>query len=280
MRFQAVRASALIVTLLGAAAAIWGWGTSNGLEAEYPGRAAAFVAGLIAAAFGSVIWRSAASTRRKVERLRDGFGLEGRWVIRPEAVAEFLRFERQRGVANEWRPSRGERRSGVQVLWGGETLVVGGVCWRIAPGQYPEIDSVGLEPGPPPTASIRFRQLWSQRPSSTARLVTTMREFRFPCTDIASGQAMVRRFAGNLAGRAAVDSRKAGRHFRALMVLAGLFAASGLIGLGFALHDGMAGLRRPDQARAILIAMTVMGAMGTPAVVAIAVLARRLGSGR
>lgn len=280
MRFQVVHASALLATLAGVAAAVWGWVTSNGLEAEYPGRAAAFVAGLIAAAFGSVVWRSAASTRRKVARLRDGAEPGGRWFIRPEAVAEFLEYERLRGVANEWRPSRGERRRGVDVLWGGETLVVGGTYWRIAPGQYPQIEAVGLDPGTPLTVVIQYRQLWFVRPSSRTRAIATVREFRFPVIDIASARAMVSLFERKLAGRAGVDPGEAGRFYWSALGLAGLFAAAGLAGLGFAFQDGMAGVRRSDGERAILIAMVVMGAMGTPAALAMAFLARRLRRGR
>lgn len=280
MRFQAIYASALLVTLAGLAASAWGWVTSNGLDGDYPGRAAAFVAGLVAAGFGSVVWRSAASVGRKVRRLREGRGLGGRWFIGPQAVAGLLDGERQGRAVNEWRPSRGERRRGVEVLWGGETLVVGGTYWRIAPGQYPEIEAVGLDPGPPPTVAVRHRQLWISRPSSTARSVPTVREFRFPATDIASARAMVSLFAGNLAGRARGDPRKAVWFFRGALVLAGLFAAAGLAGLGFAVQDGMAGVTRPDGERALLIGMTVIGAMGTPAALAIALLARSLGRAR
>lgn len=276
MRFQAVHRSALFVTLAGVAAALWGWVTSNGLEPEYPGRAAAFVGGLVAAGFGSVVWRSAASTRRKVARLRDGTEPGGRWFIRPEAVAEFLEYERQRGVANEWRPSWGERRRGALVLWGGETLAVGGTYWRIAPGQYPAIEAVGLDPGPPLTVAVRYRQLWFVTPSSRMRSIPTIREFRFPVIDIASARAMVSQFERNLAGTARVDPRRAGRFLWGALILAGLFAAAGLAGLGFAVQDGMAGVRRPDGERAILIAMVVLGALGTPAALAIALLARRL----
>lgn len=279
MRFQAIHDNALLVTLAGMAAAVWAWVTSNGLEAEYPGRATAFVVGLIAAVFGSIVWRSAASIGRKAAELRDGRGLGGRWFIRPEAVAEFLIYERQRGVANEWRPSRGERRRGVDVLWGGETLVVGGTYWRIAPGQYPAIEAVGLDPGPPLTVAVRFHQLWFVTPSSRLRSIPTVREFRFPVIDIASAQAMVRLFGRNLAGSARVDPRKAGWFFWSALVLVVLFATAGLVGLGFAVQDNLAGIRRPDGERAILIAMVVVGAMGTPAALAIAFLARRLGRG-
>ncbi|MGA9581043.1 MAG: hypothetical protein WBR13_03615 [Allosphingosinicella sp.] len=273
MRFQAIHGSALFVTLAGVAAAVWGWVSSNGLEAE---RAVAFVIGLVAAVFGSIVWRSAASVRRQVAELRDGRGLGGRWFIRPEAVAEFLDYERQRGVANEWRPSWGERRRGVDVLWGGDNLVVGGTYWRIAPGQYPEIEAVGLDPGPPLTVAVRYRQLWFVTPSSRARSIPTVREFRFPVIDIASARAMVSLFALNLAREAGVDPRKAGRFFRGALILAVLFAAAGLVGLGFAVQDNMAGIRRPDGERAMLIAMVVVAAMGTPAALAIAFLARRL----
>lgn len=280
MRFQAIHSGAMLVTLAGLAAAVWGWASSNGLDGDYPGRAAAFVGGLIAAGFGAVVWGSAASVRRKAALLREGRGLGGRWFVSPEALAGFLESERRRGVANEWRPSRGERRRGVEVLWGGESLLVGGTWWRIAPGQYPAIEAVGIDPGPPAAVTLRYRQLWFSRPSSVPRTVRTVREFRFPATGAASARAMASRFGRNLAGTARIDPRRAGRFFRSALILAGLFAAAGLAGLAVAVQDGMAGTARADGERALLIAMTVLGAMGTPAALAIALLARSLGRGR
>lgn len=274
MRAGAIYWGALLVTLAGGAAMVWGWIASNGVESRYAGQIAAFVFGILAFGFGMVVWRSAAATRRTMARLRAGQGVQGRWFIGPTAIGEFMAYERRRRVTNEWRPSRSERQRGAEVLWGGEDLVVGGTYWRITPLHYPTITGVVFDRGPPLTAVVRYRQQWANPMRSVPRFTASDREFRFPVTDLASAEAMGIHFVRVLRAAPGIDPRKGKWWHRGALVLAAIFVAMGLVALAFAIHDNLAGIRRPRGESAVLIGMLVLAVMGTPAALFIAHLAR------
>ena len=276
MRFRQVYWSALFVTVAGLAAIAGGWIESDGLQPDRAGAGTAFIAGIIAAIFGSIAWRSAAKIGRNVARLRAENGLQGRWFIRPEGVAEFLDYEKSRSVLNEWRPSRNERRHGVEVVWGGEHLVVGGTYWRIAAIAYPAIQAVGFDPGPPLTVVVRYRQKWFNPLSSLPKSIDTERDFRFPVTDLAAARTMVAHFGRVLSAPPSVDGRRSRRWLFGAYVMAGLFLVVGLAGLWFTLQGNAQGIRRSESEMALLISMMVLGVMGTPAALVMALLARSL----
>lgn len=276
MRYRANLIGLSGASALAACAAAWGWFDAGGIDPYQPGHATAVIAGVIGLLLMLPLIPSALATGARAAAVRAN--PTGRWFAGPADIAAFREWERRNGIVNEWRPTRGERARGIEVCWAGDMLVVGGHCWRLAPGQYPSVRSIEARAAPPGSVALRYGQIWVHNMSSRDRLVHTEREFRFPAPDEAQARALVRHVTPLLG----MPQESDGRRRRARLVTAAWIAAAvfGVLlatGLGFGLHDRANGVFRAHGERAALIAATVLGIMGTPAMLLILWSLRRRG---
>lgn len=274
MRYRANLIAAICFCVLAASAMVWGWLDAGGLRADSPGHATALIAGAIGLLLGLPVLCSSLGVNARVSATRAA--PEGGWSVAPADIAALLDWQRRNGSLNEWRPTAVERKRGIAVCWAGEHLVVGGHYWRIAPGQYPQIHAIRVQLAQPANATLRYRQAWAHNMSSIPRLIGTDREFRFPAPDQAQARAFSRHFIPRLDGETSLARRRRRQRLSNWAFGgAAFFLVLLAVGFGFAWHDQANGVFRPTAERAVLIAVTVLGIMGTPILLLVGGLLRK-----
>ena len=273
MRYRTNLLGSTMFCLISALAVAWGWVDAGGMRGDMPGHATAVILGAMGLLLGLPIAGSHAAVKRRVRAVRAA--PEYRWTVTPEQIAALLAWQRKAGIVNAWRPTRSERRDGLEVCWDGEHLVIGAHYLRVGPGQMFPFTGVRVQVAMPANVSLHYLQPWAHNMSSVPRIVRTEREFRFPVPDEVHARAFFQHFERRIRGESSLARR---RRLRRLSNWAlGTSACCVLLlalGLGVAMHDRGKGIYRPTSERAALIGMVTFGVMGAPLLLILGVALR------
>ncbi|PWR23243.1 hypothetical protein [Zavarzinia compransoris] len=216
----------------------------------------ALVLGGLGTLFGLPVFLNFLAAVRIRHRLLAGEGVIGRWPVRAAGIAEYQALQRQYGIGNSWKPSRAERRDGVEIVFGAETLVIGGRLLSLPTSGLQSIRGIGFEAEPALTLAIVCRA-WVKVGS---RLTPMDEMLRLPVTDIDEANKVMAHYRAALAGTVIVRPDRWRSRLRAGIVLTLAMPVVALAGWLWA--DGLRAGDRQGDGIGPLVTMLV-GLLGT-----------------
>jgi hypothetical protein len=246
---------ASLIAAAGLAALGWFFLASPGFADPEGIHMLALVLGGLVAFFGLFLTVNFLAAGRLVARLVRGEGVVGRWIIPPDAVQQFLQMEAPRHQPNAWRPSRREKRAGVEVIFGQEYLLLGGRLLPLPTAGLQSIRGIGFDPGPPLTVALATGAYTNV--GGNFRRIDE--EYRIPVIDPDAANAVVLHFRAALAGQVIVAPNRWLWRIRLGVALMVILPLLGLVGLWLANQPD-----RTTEAQLILpLTLMILGVVGT-----------------
>jgi hypothetical protein len=199
------------------------------------------------------IWINFLAAGRILNRLKRGQGVIARWTLRPEAVQEFLALEQGRQPRNAWRPTRQDRQTGAEVIFGAEYVVLGEGLFSLPTAGMQSIRQIGLDQGPP--LSVVFHTL-AYLPNND-RLIIDKAVWRIPVTDPDAANAAIAHFRATLSGQTVVAPRRWLWRIRLGLALVVICPIGGLIGYQMAQVGP-----RTDAEMVLPLTLMILGVIG------------------
>lgn len=207
--------------------------------------------------FGAPLLLNFLAAGRLVARLRAGHGVVARFPISSHAIDAFLKLEKARGQRNAWRPSRAERRDGVEAVFGAESLLLGGTLLALPTAGLQAILGIALDAGPPLTLVIQTRTVTS----NTHHLISQTEDWRLPVTDPGAANAVLAHFRATLAGHIIVAPRRWWWRLRIGLALVVILPVVGLLGWHRLTNPALVS----DADFIVAMSMTMLGILGSVA---------------
>lgn len=258
-------AISLLLLALSLAALAWFFLRTPGFTQPDQPHMAWFVGGALGTLIFLPVSLNFLYAHRLVTRLAAGHGTVARWTIPAQAVQDYQRLDAGTKPPNAWRPSLGEQRSGVEVIFGEEILILGRQLIPIPSAGLQSLQGIAFQSDP---ALVLVLAIQARMPGDSSLNQSTL--WRIPVIDPQAANAALRHFQATLSGEKIIAPNRWRWRYRLGIALAVILPCLGLY--GWHLTGDPA---RTSEAQMILpITFIMLGFLGTPGALIIALSSR------